>query len=358
MADRDAGSSPPPGPLAGRPVWTPAELPDRPEWRHELTGDERAALLAVAGRSAGDGERATLDGVPLEHAGAAELPLDALRPRLDRIRDELEHGAGVVRVRGFPTNPDPVGLRAAFWAIAVHLGTPVSQSPEGHRIFSVRDAGFASGDPRARGPNTRKRLSFHTDRSDVIGFLCVKQALEGGENEIAGSMAVYNEILARRPDLLRVLMRPFLYQRHTVDHGNERPWCRQPVFSFEQGHFACCFLRVLIQRAHLDPDLPDLTGEQIEALDYLESVAEEPAMHLRFRQRPGDLLFVNNWTVLHRRTAFVDHADPAEKRHILRIWLSMPNSRPLDPLFADNFGSVAAGAVRGGMPERSTRRSK
>ena len=29
------------------------------------------------------------------------------------------------------------------------------------------------------GPNTRKRLSFHTDRCDVIGFLCLRQARSG-----------------------------------------------------------------------------------------------------------------------------------------------------------------------------------
>ena len=41
------------------------------------------------------------------------------------------------------------------------------------------------------------------------------------------------------------------------------------------------------------------------------------------------------------------------KRHLLRIWLSMPNSRPIDQSFEDNFGSTKAGAVRGGMKMHS-----
>ena len=32
-----------------------------------------------------------------------------------------------------------------------------------------------------------------------------------------------------------------------------------------------------------------------------------------------------------------------------RVWLSMPNSRPIDPMFAGNYGATEAGAIRGGM---------
>jgi len=240
--------------------------------------------------------------------------------------------------------------------MAVHLGTPVSQSPRGERIFSVRDAGLKEGDPRARGPNTRKRLTFHTDRADVVGFLCLQQARSGGDNDIASSMAVYNEILRTRPDLLQVLMEPFYYLRHTVDHGNDRPWCRQPVFSFRDEHFACCLLRVLIERAHQHEDLPDLTAAQVEALDLVESIADSDEYRVRFRQEPGDLIWLNNWLVLHKRQAFEDWQEPERRRHILRLWLSMPNSRPLDPMFIDNFGAVEAGAIRGGMKAQPTSR--
>lgn len=72
-------------------------------------------------------------------------------------------------------------------------------------------------------------------------------------------------------------------------------------------------------------------------------------MFHRFIQRPGDVLFLNNWVTLHRRTEFNDFPEPERKRHILRIWLSMPNSRPLDPMFRENYGAVEAGALRGGM---------
>lgn len=266
------------------------------------------------------------------------------------IQEQLENGPGVVLLRGFPMgdhNKD--SAREAFREWCSELGTLLSQNEKGDTLFDVRDAGFGKDDPRTRGPNTNKKLSFHTDRCDVIGFLCWKQALEGGENELISSMQLYNEIGRRRPDLLKVLMGPFVYKRHTVDLGNELPYVEQPIFSFQDGHFACSFLRVLINRAHADPALPNLSSEQIEAMDFLEAVAEEPHMSHRFHQEPGDVILLNNWVTLHRRSAFTDHEDPEEKRCLFRAWLSMPNSRPLDPRFTANFGAVGAGDVRGGF---------
>ena len=63
----------------------------------------------------------------------------------------------------------------------------------------------------------------------------------------------------------------------------------------------------------------------------------------------GDVLLLNNWTTFHRRGEFTDSRNAEERRHLLRIWLAMRNSRPLAPCFKEHFGSTVAGAVRGGM---------
>ena len=36
---------------------------------------------------------------------------------------------------------------------------------------------------------------------------------------------------------------------------------------------------------------------------------------------PGDMQFVDNGTVVHARTAYVD--DPSDPRHLLRLWLAV-----------------------------------
>lgn len=268
----------------------------------------------------------------------------------EEIRNVLENGGGAILLRGFPVDAHTKdSAREAFREWCDSLGSLVSQNEKGETVFDVSDASFGQNDPRTRGPNTNRKLSFHTDRCDVIGFLCWKQALSGGENELVSSMHLYNEIGRRRPDLLEVLKEPFLYKRHSVDLGNEASYCEQPIFSFQDGHFACSFLRVLIDRAHADPDLPDLTPEQIEAMDFLEAIADEEGAAFHFRQEPGDILLLNNWVTLHRRSAFEDATDPDEKRCLFRTWLAMPNSRPLDSRFAANFGATGAGEVRGGF---------
>ena len=313
----------------------------REDWSVDLSANDIEELRAAL--------RATQDRA-MENIAAEDFPLPGLGDRLRKIQHDLEHGSGAVMLRGFPVSEfSEDEARRIFWGLSRHVGTPVSQSAAGERMFAVRDAGFGDQDPRSRGPNTNKKLSFHTDRCDVIGFLCWRQAISGGDNEVVSSMALYQEIQGRRPDLLEVLCQPFVYKRHTVDGGNERGFCRQPIFGFQDGHFACAFLRVLIDRADADPDLPNLTPEQREAMDFLEEVAADPDLHVRFRQGPGDILFLNNWVTLHRRTAFEDHVDPEKKRCLFRLWLSVPNSRPLDPQFAENYGATEAGAIRGGM---------
>lgn len=322
-------------------AWTGEELTAREDWCIQISpkwhGEIEAATQAVAK-------------LPLAEIGVHNFPLPSLAARLQRVQADLENTSGASLLRGLQIEHLSEDLaRRMFLGLTSHLGTAVSQSAAGERVFSVRDAGFAEDDARARGPNTRKKLSFHTDRCDVIAFLCLRQAKSGGENQIVSSVSLYNAILERRPDLLDVLCEPFLYKRHNVDTGNDQPFCEQPVFSFRDGHFACAFLRVLIERAYADPQTPAMTDRQREALDYLESVAAEPEMQLQFRQEPGDILLLNNWVTLHRRTAFTDWDDREQRRHILRIWLSVPNSRPLDPMFRANYGAVEAGALRGGM---------
>ena len=169
------------------------------------------------------------------------------------------------------------------------------------------------------------------------------------ENQLVSSVAVYNQILEQRPDLLEQLMQPFYSKRHNVDTANASAYCQQPVFSFCDGKFASAFLRILIDRAYEDQQTPDMTPQQREALDFVEQVCDRPEMHVEFRQERGDILLINNWITYHRRNAFQDHADRSKRRHLLRVWLATPNSRPLDPAFKANYGAIEAGALRGGM---------
>ena len=69
---------------------------------------------------------------------------------------------------------------------------------------------------------------------------------------------------------------------------------------------------------------------------------------------PGDIQFVYNHSILHDRTSYIDWKDDKKKRHLLRLWLSLPNDRPLPISFAQRFGSVEIGN-RGGIITENTK---
>ena len=70
--------------------------------------------------------------------------------------------------------------------------------------------------------------------------------------------------------------------------------------------------------------------------------------------QPGDMQFVYNHSLLHDRTAFVDWPDPAKRRHLLRLWLSIPEDRTLPECFKERYGSIEIGN-RGGIITANTR---
>ena len=46
-------------------------------------------------------------------------------------------------------------------------------------------------------------------------------------------------------------------------------------------------------------------------------------MYLDMELEPGDIQWLSNHTVVHARTEYEDHAEPARRRHLLRLWLSI-----------------------------------
>jgi len=328
-------------PFQSPALWRGDELPNRQDWQYLLDAGDIAEIRTALEKTRGEA---------LTSIDRESFNLPRLERRLAALGHALEHGTGSCLLRGWPVDQfSTEDNERVFWGLSRHLGTPISQSAQGDKIFRVEDAGFGKKDSRTRGPNTRNQLSFHCDRCDVIGFLCLRQAKVGGESYLVSSIGIHNEILARRPDLLEVLYQPFYYKTHNVDRSNSDPWCRQPIFAIVEGRFVGYLLRVLIDRAYEMPELPDMTPAQNEALDLIHEISADPAFHYRFRQEPGDLFFVNNFVNLHSRSEFEDHAEPERRRLLLRIWLSMPDNRALPTLFAGSFGRVEAGEIRGGI---------
>jgi hypothetical protein len=57
----------------------------------------------------------------------------------------------------------------------------------------------------------------------------------------------------------------------------------------------------------------------MEALDAIEAIAK--AAQLEISTQAGDIHFINNLAVLHRREGFVNGEAPRERRHLVRMRL-------------------------------------
>jgi hypothetical protein len=196
---------------------------------------------------------------------------------------------------------------------------------------------------------TNGALRFHTDRCDVVSLLCVSQARSGGESKLVSTVAIHNAMLERRPDLLQLLYGVYWRSRLGEEVGGDRMTYPLPVFAVRDGRFTSHYSRTYVEAAQRLPDVPRLTPAQNEALDLLAELAEE--LCFKMKLEPGDIQLLNNHVIYHARAPFEDAPSSGLRRALWRIWLAMPNSRALPEDHAVLWGSVEAGALRGGIAQ-------
>jgi hypothetical protein len=321
-------------PIDSPAVWHAADLADTAAWTLELTDDQRDELAAVAQAAAASGS--TTSSLTLDDA-----PLPSMRAVLGEVVQTLAEGPGFVLLRRFPVDLlDDLETELAYFALGLHLGTPVSQDAAGTLLGHVRDEGVERTGPEVRLYRTRQRQDFHTDGADIIGLLCLHAARAGGESRLASSHAVYNEILRRRPDLLDVLYEPMWWDRNGEEPPGDDPAFPLPVLHDVDGTPRVFYIGWYIRDAQRHPHVPRLTEKQSEALDLIETIANDPAFHVQMDFQPGDVQLLNNAKILHSREAYEDHDALDARRHLLRLWLS-----------AHDFTSVES-QLRAGIPTR------
>jgi len=330
-------------PVTGPSAWYGSEYQDSDEWIHEFSSDEIEEIEAAV-------ERVLDRGLEVSDVGRDDFPLPELSDTLDGIQEEVVWGRGFVLFRGLPVDRWSTKESAvAYWGIGRHFGDPVSQNARGHLLGHVKDIGHDPSKAETRLYATHARHPFHTDSCDIVGLLCLQPAKEGGLSMICSSATVYNEMLERRPELARTLAEPFYIDRKGEVPEGKDPYYMMPVFNFHEGHLSTYYARDFLRGASRHEGVPALTERQEEAMEMLEAVAEEEDVRLDMTLRSGDIQFLHNHQIFHSRTGYTDHADPEKRRHLLRLWLSAPNGRPLPPVFAERYGTVEVGEVRGGI---------
>ena len=278
-----------------------------------------------------------------------EFPLPNFSKHLSLLANKLIHGLGVEVLRGLPVADYSQEMSATiFCGIGAHLGSARSQNSQGHILGHVRDLGLDSKNPGVRIYQTSARQSFHTDSSDVVALLCMKDAKEGGDSLLVSVETIYNEMRKNQPDLLELLFEPIATDRRGEIPPNMQPYMTIPPLNWHHQKLTVFYQRQYINSAQRFSSAMRLSPSHVKALDYFDKVANDPNLFIKMRLRPGDMQFVYNHSQLHDRTGFLDWNEANERRHLLRLWLSLANDRPLPECFKQRYGSIEVGN-RGGI---------
>lgn len=160
---------------------------------------------------------------------------------------------------------------------------------------------------------------------EILALHYRETARAGGATSLAPAVAMYRDLAASHPRHLRALQAADWPVQ--LAGGPAPRFARLPLLAVDEERE-----RILISvdpgRLGLHPataglrDDCDLSGEQLEALAALAASAEKHAVTVPAER--GDVLFINNLAVLHKREAYVDGEDEQEgvgRRHLVRVWL-------------------------------------
>ncbi|WP_326681856.1 TauD/TfdA family dioxygenase [Streptomyces sp. NBC_01237] len=243
-----------------------------------------------------------------------------------RLLSALYDGPGLAVLRGLPLDGLSDRACAELCRSALSLAgtprSPESAAPMDHLLTTVRTSTVSAGADRdglPQDPVEEAALAPHTDRAGpsgpprLLALLCVRPASTGGESLLVSGHTVHDRLSADRPAVLPTLHRDFHF-------GAERNLARSgPVFTRTDGRLTVRYNRYQIERGHHAAGEP-LTAAQVEALDAFDEVLGDESLFLRLPLRRGDLLVLDNYTVLHGRTSFTDHSDPLRHRCLARAW--------------------------------------
>jgi len=299
-------------------AWTSKELGGKERLIRRLTNEQVDAIELLLRQTAH---------LKPQQVTRADFDHPVVNELLTAVRKEILDGRGAVIVSGIaPDRFSEEQFQRIFWGFGTHLGIAAEQSANGDRLGHVQ---AAEGDQHGRGYRSLQELNMHSDSYEVIGLMCVRKALSGGMTGIVSSLAIHNEILKLRPELLPALYRGYYFAAGEAKFSS-KPITDDmvPVFCNVDGKVSCSFEPTHMRDAAVMRHEP-LPGDLDEALQVFGAIAKRDDLALRFQIEPGEMMLLNNFTNLHSRTEFKEA--PGAKRLLFRLWLTIPDGRPCDP---------------------------
>ncbi len=319
-------------------AWRAADLSSRADEVFFDLGDEARSQI----RQALPHIRA--NGFALANIEQEDLRLPAFAREVPGLRARLDHGLGFFVLRGLPL--DELGAEEAqmlAWVLSNYLGKVIRQNYSGLRVELLKDQKRSDGDPY-RISQTNRFFAFHSDNGvleprppNYIGLTCLRPARQGGESVLVSSYTLHNELLARAPDLLRVLYGSFHADKPRLQTraGTEDVPVRYPIFERRGAELRMRYNRVFLEQGAAKAGVV-LPADAVRAFDLLDDLMQREALLFRYTLQRGEMLLANNVTTLHSRTAYDDHDTPGMERQLLRAWMWRRHADPgIDPVQLD-----------------------
>ena len=306
--------------IEGPGAWRRRDLRDD-DFRIDLS----AACLDEIRRAADEMQRYPL---PTILRRPDEFAMPHCATAMARVRAILDCGVRFALVDRLPVGELAAEQATAiYWLLAAMVARPVAQKLDGAMIYDVHDTGRAAlPGSGVRPDQTNIELKFHNDNSynttppDYVALLCLRPAKSGGHSRVVSFHTVHNELLARRPDLLPRLYRPFRFDRQREFHPGEAPVFSAPVFETAGDELRARFSAHQIRGGYTLSEEP-IDGDGAAALAAMLDIFDDDTLSADFDLEPGQIQFVHNRAVGHSRSAFEDHPEPGRRRHLVRLWL-------------------------------------
>ena len=325
-------------------AWKASSFKNPSDYLVELTSDDRGEMIAAIDTLERTGRL-----VPVQALTKSDFRFDGLHNKLERGYAEVRSGKGFVVLRGLPFEGLSLEqFTACAWGVGLHFGRALSQNAQGELVTSVIDATAEDATPRMYRSNLELRP--HSDITAMISLACWHKSASGGASIIVSGVTVHDAIRSRAPQLLEPLYRGYHYHRLGEEGPGEEPATpyRTPVFANRNGQLSCRYQRSGIAAGQRECGVP-LDERDLSALNLFDQVAAAPENRLAFFLERGDMIVINNYTVMHARTRFTNFPEPERQRRLVRLWFDAEDFRDVPRefnLFAEN-----------GIPKQEGRRA-
>ena len=265
------------------------------------------------------------------------LPLLMLRPSnfhmpkckelINTVFDCLENGFGFCLLDRLPLEDMTDNeAKSIYWLLSQMLGRPVAQKwCDGRMLYSVTDLGRPSGNG-VRPDVTNEEQSFHTDNSynicppNIVGLLCLQPSMSGGLSRVVNMKTVLERMETSNKTHIQRLYRPFVFDRQKEHSELDPATLENPILNCNGESLRIRVSRNLIYQGYaLRGESIDDEGE--EALAAFFDFINDPKMYKEFQFEAGQIQFLNNRVIGHKRTSFEDWPNKDKKRHLCRVWL-------------------------------------